>query len=543
MSNRFKTDFLIIGSGVAGLFCAHKLSQFGQVTVITKFFDYESNTNYAQGGVASVFSNTDDPESHIRDTLEAGAGLCDIDAVRILVEEGPSKVKELINLGVPFNRDSEGNLDLGLEGGHRQKRIVHAFDRTGREIQLALLSTVKANANIRLIEHHNCVDLITGHHLSHITAAPGLECYGAYVLDVKRSEVFPILAKYTILATGGAGQVYLHTTNPSVATGDGVACAFRAGAIIKNMEFYQFHPTSLYHENAESFLISEAVRGKGGILRRRNGEAFMKGYHEMADLAPRDIVARAIDNELKKSGDPFVLLDVTHLTKPEIIQNFPSIYEKCKSLGIDITEMPIPVVPAAHYLCGGVETDMYGRTKINNLLACGEVACTGVHGGNRLASNSLLEGLVFADRIAGMLGSNRASFSHLHDEVPFWDKEGMKNTEEWVLISHDLQEIKTIMNDYVGIVRSNLRLERAYRRIQLISEEVVDYYNRTIITGSLLDLRNITKVAELIIRSAMARKESRGLHYSTDYPEDRTPSRVDTVLKNETIDFYRKARH
>lgn len=529
---RFRTDFLVIGSGVAGLFCALKLSRLGEVTVITKKYDYESNTNYAQGGVASVTSSSDKPDIHLKDTLEAGAGLCDIEATRILVEEGPGRVKELIELGVPFSRDQQGNLKLGLEGGHRKRRIVHAYDRTGREIQTALLSAVKANSNITLFEQHNCVDLITGHQLKHHTPSTGIHCYGAYVFNAKKGEVFPIIAKNTILAAGGAGQVYLHTTNPAIATGDGVACAYRAGAIVKNMEFYQFHPTSLYHPDANSFLISEAVRGKGGILKRLNGQPFMQEYHEMADLAPRDIVARAIDRELKKTGSPHVFLDVTHLPKHEIMQRFPSIYEKCKSMGLDITEEPIPVVPAAHYMCGGVATDVYGRTNIESLYACGEVASTGVHGGNRLASNSLLEGLVFSARIAELLAKDTGSFSKEHDEIPDWDKEGTRNTEEWVLIAHDLNEIKSIMNDYVGIVRSNLRLQRALRRIELIYSEVLDYYRRTIITEPLLDLRNITIIADLIIRSAMARKESRGLHFSTDYPEDRTPSRQDTILQN-----------
>jgi L-aspartate oxidase len=533
-----KTDFLVIGSGVAGLTAAYKLSRLGEVTIITKKFDFESNTNYAQGGVASVFSKTDDPDKHFKDTIEAGAGLCDIHSTRILVEEGPKCVQELLELGVPFTKDQDGNLDLGLEGGHREKRIVHAYDRTGREIESTLLSYVKSISNIKILEHHNCVDLITPHHIKNINNRENI-CFGAYVLDSKKGEVRPFLARATIVATGGAGQVYLHTTNPDIATGDGVASCYRAGAIIKNMEFYQFHPTSLYHEKGNSFLISEAVRGKGGILRRLNGEPFMNEYHPMADLAPRDIVARAIDNELKKTGNTHVLLDVTHLIKPEIIKHFPSIYEKCKSLGIDITEEPIPVVPTAHYMCGGVETDVYGRTNIKNLYCVGEVASTGVHGGNRLASNSLLEGLVFAHRIAENISENIESFQFTndHENIPLWDKEGLKNTEEWVLISHNLYEIKTIMSDYVGIVRSNLRLERAKRRISLIEEEVRDYYNRTIITNQLLELRNLTQVAQLIINSALLRKESRGLHFSTDYPENRNPSREDTKLRNEDVVF------
>jgi L-aspartate oxidase len=538
LSKKIKTDFLVIGSGVAGLTAAYKLSEFGEVTIVTKKFDYESNTNYAQGGIASVFSKTDNPEIHFRDTIEAGAGLCDVNATRILVEEGPSRVRELLDLGVPFTKDKDGNLDLGLEGGHREKRIVHAYDRTGREIESTLLSHVKSISNIKILEHHNCVDLITPHHIKTKIKRENI-CYGAYILDSKKGDVLPFLARATIIATGGAGQVYLHTTNPAIATGDGVASAYRAGAFVKNMEFYQFHPTSLYHEKGNSFLISEAVRGKGGILRRTNGEPFMAEYHEMADLAPRDIVARAIDNELKKTGNSNVLLDVTHLIKPDIIKYFPSIYEKCKSLGIDITEQPIPVVPTAHYMCGGVETDVNGLTNIKNLYCVGEAACTGVHGGNRLASNSLLEGLVFAHRIAENIKENLTTitFTEDHGEVPLWDKEGLKNTEEWVLLSHDLHEIKTIMSDYVGIVRSNLRLERAFRRINLIYDEVRDYYNRTIISNQLIELRNLTQIAKLIIGSALQRKESRGLHFSTDYPENRSPSRQDTIVRNEEVIF------
>ncbi|MCB1177427.1 MAG: L-aspartate oxidase [Leptospiraceae bacterium] len=528
-----KTDFLVIGSGVAGLFTAIKLSQFGEVTIVTKKNDFESNTNYAQGGIASVFADGDNFENHLKDTLEAGAGLCDIEATKILVKEGPACVKELLDMGAPFTRDSEGNLDLGLEGGHRANRIVHAYDSTGRAVEKTLLSNVKSNSNIKILEYHTCVDLITPHHIKNSSIRKNI-CYGAYILNATQGEVIPILAKRTILAAGGAGRVYLHTTNPDIATGDGVACAYRAGAVIKNMEFYQFHPTSLYHEDSNSFLISEAVRGKGGILRRKDGTAFMKDYHEMADLAPRDIVARAIDNELKKTGENYVLLDVTHLIKPDIIKHFPSIYEKCKSLGIDMTEDPIPVVPAAHYMCGGVETDVYGKTNIENLFCVGEVASTGVHGGNRLASNSLLEGLVFANRISNYIkDEGNINFFPEHELIPVWDKEGVKNTEEWVLISHNIKEIRTIMNDYVGIVRSDLRLERAKRRINLILEEVKDYYNRTTITNQLLELRNLVQVAYLIVECALMRKESRGLHYSTDYSENREPSRVDTIIVNK----------
>jgi len=527
------TDFLVIGSGVAGLFTAYKLAGMGKVTLVTKRKGKDSNTNYAQGGIASVISEKDDPESHLKDTLEAGAGLCDIQAARILVEEGPALVQELLNLGVPFNLDKEGKLDLGREGGHRMDRIVHAHDRTGKEIEETLLNVVLKNPNIEVLEYFTCVDLITPHHLGKKKVP--LVCYGAYVLDEKNGEIHPIISKKVILASGGAGHVYLHTTNPDIATGDGIACAYRAGAIIRNMEFFQFHPTSLYHEDGKSFLISEAVRGKGGILKRLDGTAFMQHYHEMKDLAPRDIVARAIDNEMKKSGAGYVYLDTTHLDPQDIQKDFPFIYEKCLSFGIDITKEPIPVVPAAHYMCGGVSTDVWGRTNIENLYAVGEVASTGVHGGNRLASNSLLECVVFADRIARDIRPERLEYPPGAEDVPLWNKEGMKNTEEWVLVSHNLKEIKQIMSDYVGIVRSDLRLQRAKRRMNLIYEEVVDYYNRTVVSGKLLELRNLVTVADLVIRSALLRKESRGLHFSTDYPENREPSRNDTIIQSTAI--------
>jgi L-aspartate oxidase len=528
--NRITADFLIIGSGVSGLFSALKLAPLGSVVVVTKKADYESNTNYAQGGIASVFDDKDKFEEHIEDTLSAGAGLCDPEAVRILVEEGPTRVRELLDIGVPFTKDDSGNLDLAREGGHRKNRIVHSHDRTGSAVEAALLDAVHASANIQILENHACVDLITRHHLKNKEGLP-LRCYGAYIVDTESGEVFPVIAKKTLLATGGAGQVYMHTTNPSIATGDGVATAYRAGAVVKNMEFYQFHPTSLFHEQGNSFLISEAVRGHGGILREMNGRPFMKDYHEMGELAPRDIVARAIDDTMKKRGEPYVLLDITHRPANDIIHHFPSIYERCKKLGIDITTDPIPVVPAAHYMCGGVATDLLGRTAIQDLYACGETTCTGVHGGNRLASNSLLECLVFSHRIADDIKkTGNLSFPIESKDIPDWNKEGTTNTEEWVLISHNLGEVKSIMSNYVGIVRSNLRLERALRRLNLISEEVKDYYNRTTVSLGLLELRNLVKVADLIVRSALKRKESRGLHFSTDYPEDRTPSRNDTVL-------------
>jgi len=525
-----KTDFLIIGSGVTGLFLALKVSEFGSVTIVTKKSDYESNTNYAQGGIASVFADNDNLDEHIQDTLIAGAGLCDPEAVRILVEEGPSKVQELLEIGVPFNKDESGKLDLSREGGHRKNRIVHALDRTGREVEASLLTAVKNKGNIQILENHACVDLLTRHQIKDNEGLP-LRCYGAYILNTEDGEVAPLIAKRTIVATGGAGQVYQHTTNPSIATGDGVACAYRAGAKVKNMEFYQFHPTSLYHDQGNSFLISEAVRGEGGILRDFQGRAFMVDYHEMKDLAPRDIVARAIDNEMKKNGVPHVYLDITHKPREFVRGHFPSIYETCLKLGIDITSQAIPVVPAAHYMCGGIETDLWGRTSIENLYAAGEATCTGVHGGNRLASNSLLECLVFANRIAqDIAAASELIYPPEISKIPNWNKEGTKNAEEWVLVSHDLYEIKSLMSDYVGIVRSNLRLMRASRRIQVIREEIKDFYNRTTISLGLLELRNLALIADIIVRSALLRKESRGLHYSTDYPENREPSRNDTVI-------------
>ncbi|WP_411824686.1 L-aspartate oxidase [Leptospira sp. 'Mane'] len=528
--SRIQADFLIIGSGVSGLFSALKLAPLGSVVVVTKKADYESNTNYAQGGIASVFDDKDKFEEHIEDTLNAGAGLCDLDAVKVLVEEGPTRVRELLEIGVPFTKDESGNLDLAREGGHRKHRIIHSHDRTGSAIETALLDAVHSTPNIQILENHACVDLITRHHLKEKEGLP-LRCYGAYIVDTETGEVFPIIAKKTLLATGGAGQVYLHSTNPNIATGDGVATAYRAGAIIKNMEFYQFHPTSLFHEQGNSFLISEAVRGHGGILREMGGRPFMKDYHEMGELAPRDIVARAIDDTMKKRGESYVLLDITHKPANDIIQHFPTIYERCKKLGIDITTDPIPVVPAAHFMCGGVATDLFGRTNIGDLYAVGETACTGVHGGNRLASNSLLECVVFAQRIANDIQSQgKLDYAKETTNIPDWNKEGTTNTEEWILISHNLGEVKTIMSNYVGIVRSNLRLERALRRLSLISDEVKDYYKRTTVSLDLLELRNIVKVAELIVRSALLRKESRGLHFSTDYPEDRSPSRKDTIV-------------
>jgi L-aspartate oxidase len=527
-----ETDFLVIGSGIGGLSTALKLAEQGTVAIITKKQQSESNTNYAQGGIASVFDKGDTYEEHIKDTLTAGAGLCHEDAVRLIVEQGPSRVQELFNLGVNFTKNDKGQFDLGREGGHHHNRIVHVKDHTGRDVEAALLEAARNNPRVTIYENHMAVELITEHHVFSARPATNLpiNCWGAYVLDINAEKIELFIAKATILASGGCGQVYLHTTNPSIATGDGVAIAFRAGAIIANMEFMQFHPTSLYHPDANSFLISEAVRGFGGRLIHKDGESFMEKYHPMAALAPRDIVARAIDTELKKRGVPCVYLDVSHLDADAIRNRFPNIYENCLRYKIDITKEPIPVVPAAHYACGGVQTDLSGRTSIAGLYACGEVTCTGVHGANRLASNSLLEAVVFAHTASQAAIQFAASRKMIPSPIPQWDDSGTFNQEEWVLISHDRMEIKNIMWDYVGIVRSNARLERAQSRIRLLLQEIENYYKRTRVTEGLLELRNLVTVAQLIIQSAMMRKESRGLHYTTDYPETDDSYRRDTLI-------------
>jgi L-aspartate oxidase len=517
---QIKTDFLVIGSGIAGLYFAIKAAEMGTVAIITKKERAESNTNYAQGGIASVMAADDTFDSHIADTLNAGAGLCHRDAVEVIVREGPERIKELLALGVEFTTKNN-QLDLGREGGHSKHRIVHAADLTGHEVERALLAKINQHPNIQVFENHAAIDLITEHHLVNTGKAEqhqNTHCWGAYVLDATTNTVKTFLSSVTMLATGGAGQVYLHTTNPLIATGDGVAMAYRAGAKIGNMEFIQFHPTTLFNSGAPSFLISEAVRGFGGILRTRDGVDFMKKYDSRGSLAPRDIVARAIDSELKRSGDECVFLDVTHLEKNEIKSHFPNIYRRCLEFNIDITKDLIPVVPAAHYSCGGVATDLYGSTCIVGLFACGEVSMTGVHGANRLASNSLLEALVFSTRAAAHI-KDKKIYTLRTPEIPEWDESGTVNADEWVLIAHDRKEIQQIMWDYVGIVRSNHRLDRANRRIQLILQEVLDFYKRTVVTAELIELRNLARTAELIIRSALFRKESRGLHFTTDYPK------------------------
>ncbi|HMB93424.1 MAG TPA: L-aspartate oxidase [Rhodothermales bacterium] len=524
-------DFLVIGSGVAGLSYALRVAEHGTVGIITKKESVESNTNYAQGGIAAVIAPEDTHESHIQDTLIAGAGLCDPDVVRAVVTEGPDRIRDLIQIGADFTRRESGKLHLGREGGHSVNRIVHAADATGREIERALLTAIREHPSIQVFEYHFAIDFITEHHLGQYVTRlrPDVHCYGVYAFDERSDKVDTFLAKVTMLATGGSGQVYLHTTNPKIATGDGTAMAYRAKARIANMEFVQFHPTSLFHPDADSFLISEAVRGEGGLLYNQAGERFMPAYDGRAELAPRDIVARAIDDQLKQSGEDYVLLDISHKPAAAIREHFPTIYEKCLSFGIDITQQPIPVVPAAHYQCGGVQTDMVAQTSVDGLFACGEVTCTGLHGANRLASNSLLEALVFSHR-AVEPSIAKMKERTWREDVPAWDDSGTEHPNEWVLVSHNRDELRRVMWDYVGIVRSSLRLKRAFRRTHLLYEETEDYYRRSRVSTGLCELRNMIAVAYLIIRSAQMRRESRGLHFMLDYPAPVESERRPTLV-------------
>ncbi len=541
-NQQHRSDFLIIGSGIAGLSFALKIARYGTVAIVTKKEKAESNTNYAQGGIAAVVSSVDSFDLHTKDTLLTGAGLCHNEAVEALVHEGPARINDLVQWGTKFTMTGDGqkqSFDLGREGGHSVNRIIHASDLTGRELERALIQAAKENPNIAIYEHHMVIDLLTEHQLGIETEekTERIHCWGAYVLDTHTNQVKIFYSKATLLATGGSGQVYRNTTNPRIATGDGIAIAYRAGAMLANLEFIQFHPTSLFHPKGRSFLISEAVRGHGGVLRTRSGIQFMAKHHPRGDLAPRDIVARAIDAELKKSGEEYVYLDITHLDADDVKSRFPNIYQKCQSLNLDITKEPIPVVPAAHYICGGVITDLDGRTSIQGLFACGEVACTGVHGANRLASNSLLEAIVFSHR--AFLSSTKYEKKLSDFEFPYipeWSEEGTDNQEEWILVEHDKEEVRGLMSDYVGIVRSDLRLKRALRRILLIAKEVEDFFKRTKITEGLLELRNIVAVSQLIIRCAMYRKESRGLHYSTDYLNtDDENWKKDTIMKSSRL--------
>lgn len=513
-------DYLVIGSGIAGLIFALKVADRGRVAIVTKKHSAESNTNYAQGGIAAVTSKEDSFDMHVRDTLEAGAGLCREDVVRAIVQDGPPRIAELIEMGMKFSEReiplSQGlkELDLGREGGHSKRRILHAQDITGREIERALLHAAAQKPNIRIYEDHCAIDLITTRKLG--LGGPQ-RCLGAYVLDVNGNQVLTFAAPVVTLATGGCGKVYLYTTNPDIAAGDGVAMAYRAQAGVANMEFIQFHPTCLYHPRAKSFLVSEAVRGEGAVLKNFQGEEFMDRVHPLKSLAPRDIVARAIDGEMKRTGAEHVFLDITHKPARFIMSRFPNIYSTCLGFGIDITKEMIPVVPAAHYQCGGVLTNVDGETEIPGLYAVGEVACTGLHGANRLASNSLLEALVCAHRAAGKVLA--APQPPVEAPIPGWQSAKAHDPDELVVVSHNWDEIRRVMWDYVGIVRTDKRLQRAKKRILNLQEEIQEYYWDFTVTRDLLELRNIATVAELIIACAQMRPESRGLHYNLDHPD------------------------
>lgn len=522
-----QTDFLVIGSGIAGLTFALKAArQFPnkKVLVITKTQADETNTKYAQGGIAGVTDfERDSFEKHIEDTLISGDGLCNKAVVEIVVKEGVDRIRESIEWGTQFDKEEDGDYKLGREGGHSEFRILHHKDVTGREMERALLSAVEEHPNIEIVKHCFVVDLITQHHLGYLVtkSTPDIECYGVYVLNHLTNQIEKISARITLLATGGNGQVYRSTTNPHIATGDGVAMVYRAKGRIENMEFIQFHPTALYEPGVrgQSFLITEAVRGDGGILRNKNGEAFMSKYDPRKDLAPRDIVARAIDSEMKITGTEHVYLDVRHIPLQNFIEHFPNIYEKCLSIGIDVMKDMIPVAPAAHYSCGGIKTDEWGRTSINHLYAAGECASTGLHGANRLASNSLLEAMVFAHRsfMDAAIKIDTIDTSCFH-AIPDWNATGTTEPKEMILITQSLKEVQQIMSDYLGIVRTNIRLERAMKRLDLLWEETEALYQATTLSPQLCELRNMITVSYLIVKSAHFRKESRGLHYNTDYP-------------------------
>lgn len=528
-------DFLILGSGIAGLFFALKVAPHGRVAIVTKKHRAESNTNYAQGGIAAVTSKEDSVDMHVADTLAAGAGMCKEDVVRTIVEEGPERVAELMGLGMEFSErdipgaDGDREYDLGKEGGHSKRRILHAKDATGRAIESSLLNAVNSYDTVEWFEDHFAIDLITTEKLGQ--SGPN-RCLGVYVLNQLTGEVETFSANTVLLATGGCGKVYLYTTNPDIATGDGVAMAYRAGVPVANMEFIQFHPTCLYHPQAKSFLISEAVRGEGGVLTGLDGKPFMDQYHELKSLAPRDVVARAIDAEMKKSGSDYMHLDITHKSAPFLIERFPNIYNTCLQYGIDITKQPIPVVPAAHYQCGGVRTNVDGETGMDGLYAVGEVACTGLHGANRLASNSLLEALVCATRAAAKATGHSLPDSDY--DIPAWQPGNAHDPDELVVVSHNWDELRRTMWDYVGIVRTTKRLERALKRIQMLQEEIQSYYWDFNVTSDLLELRNIATVAELIVKCATQRHESRGLHYTLDHLEKNAAlAKQDTIVHRE----------
>ena len=538
-----ETDFLIIGSGIAGLSFALKVAEHGEVALVTKKEVMDSNTNLAQGGIASVFDPLDSFDLHIQDTLAAGDGLCHKDVVDLVVTRGPECIRNLIDMGVDFNLNRSSNsgsvpneFDLGREGGHSRNRIVHAQDMTGRAVERVLVERVRNHPRVTLYENHIAIDLITCStrmKRGQVTTTHEDYCCGVYVLDRVSQHVETFRSKITLLATGGAGKVYLYTSNPDIATGDGIAMGYRAGASVANLEFVQFHPTCLFHPDAKNFLISEAVRGEGGVLIDRSGRAFMEAYSPQKDLACRDIVARAIDTELKKSGVDCVFLDTTHLSKAFITGRFPNLYDNCLAFGIDMAADPIPVVPAAHYMCGGVVTDLAGRADIHRLYAVGETACTGLHGANRLASNSLLEALVYAHNAADKaIEEVEAGDFAAVPAPPDWDETSTTDSDEMIMISHNWDEIRRLMWNYVGIVRSDKRLERAQRRIEIIQKEIHEYYWNFKVVSDLIELRNIATVAELIIRCAIHRKESRGLHYTIQYPHrDDRHWQKDTIWK------------
>ena len=525
MSAPIETDYLVLGSGIAGLNFALPAAAHGRVLVVCKTRISDTNTNWAQGGVAAVQASDDSLAQHVADTLTVGDGLCDPAVVDLCVAEGPAQVERLLQLGVQLDRGKDGALDLTREGGHSQRRVVHYADVTGREIQRALIAAVAREPNITVLEEHIAVDLLS---MAKYGGDPA--CFGAYVLDRRSGEVSTIVARATVLATGGTGKVYIYTSNPDVATGDGVAMAYRLGAAVGDMEFIQFHPTVLYHPSVKNFLLTEALRGEGGILRLADGRSFMEHYHPLKSLGPRDVVARAIDNELKKSGAECVFLDMTHLPAEFLRKRFPNIHERCLALGIDMTKQPIPAVPAAHYQCGGVVADVHGQTTIRNLYAIGEVACTGLHGACRLASNSLLEGMVFSTRAAAH--ARTAELSRPRTVAP-WSYGSATDSNDAIVVSLNWDEIRRFMWSYVGIVRSDKRLERARHRIEILRDEIREYYWDFKITSDLIELRNLALVAHLIIESARRRKESRGLHSTLDYPnKDAEARRFQLQLTN-----------
>jgi len=524
-----KYDFLVIGSGLAGMSFALKVADKGKVAILCKTNLEEANTYFAQGGIASVTKPTDEFDNHIKDTLIAGDGICDVNVVRKVIESAPSQIEELLKWGVDFDRDDKGDFDLHKEGGHSDFRILHHKDNTGAEVQDSLIKKIKEHPSIDVFDQHFAIEIITQHHMGQLIkhTTPNIECYGAYVLDIRTNHVHTFLSKVTLVATGGIGNIYQTTTNPTVATGDGISMVYRAKGLVEDMEFVQFHPTALYNpKERPSYLITEAMRGYGAILKNKKGEAFMTKYDQRGSLAPRDIVARAIDNEMKLTGDDHVYLDVTGKDPEQTKEHFPNIYKKCLSLGIDITKDFIPVAPAAHYLCGGIKVDLNARTTINRLYAAGECSRTGLHGANRLASNSLLEAIVYADSAAKDALKILPEIEW-NDEIPEWNDEGTSLNEEMVLITQSEKEVNQIMNAYVGIVRSNLRLKRAYDRLEILYRETESLFQRSVLSKELCELRNVINTAYLVIKAASQRKESRGLHYTIDYPK-----------KNEHISLY-----